>query len=269
MNAADRRAVIARLRRCRVYMMFHTHWDREWYSTATVYQHRAVEFMERVFAVHAPGTAYPAFYLDGQTALLDDYLTLRPHQRGRLRALIRRGRLQVGPWYVMPEEHQPSGESHIRNLETGLRLAAEFGDRAEKVGYLADPITYIPQMPQILRKSGIRFMLHGRGITRQLFDSPQEQLAVAPDGSKVFLLNLSFSYYMDFGTTYETFCDQLFLFAARNLIHSSTTGCPTHSTRARPPESNSADQGKGVAMASTRSRSSGFLRRRAHERGGK
>ena len=224
MEPAERQTVIETLRSYRMFMIFHTHWDREWYSDANVYQHRAMEFMERVFEVHRPGGGYPAFYLDGQTCLLDDYLTICPGRRQQVRDMIAAGQLQTGPWYVMPEEHQPSGESHIRNLETGLRVAEELGDKSEKVGYLCDPITYIPQMPQILRKFGIASMLHGRGVTRDMGRSPQEMLAVAPDGSEVFLIHLNNSYYMDLGVTYEQFLDVVLSWAQGCLIPGSTSG---------------------------------------------
>ncbi len=224
-NAPEIKDVLNQLRQFKIYMIFHTHWDREWYSTANVYQHRAVEFMERVFEVHGSGSPYPAFYLDGQTCLLDDYLGICPKKRDLVKKLVSEGRIQVGPWYVQPEEQQPSAESHIRNLEIGLRIADEFGDRAEKIGYLCDPITYIPQMPQIFKKFGIQAMLHARGITRNHEKSPQEMTAVAPDGSEIFLLHLTSPslYYTDFGTTYDAFLEKLVFVASHGIIAGSTS----------------------------------------------
>jgi mannosylglycerate hydrolase len=224
-NTPDTKAVLEKLRGFNIFMTFHTHWDREWYSTVNVYQHRSVEFMERVFEVHGSGSPYPAFYLDGQTCLLDDYLGICPKKRDLVKKVISEGRIQVGPWYVQPEEQQPSAESHIRNLEIGLRIANEFGDRAEKIGYLCDPITYIPQMPQIFRNFGILSMLHSRGITRNHEKSPQEMTAVSPDGSEVFLLHLTNCslYYIDFGTTYESFLAKLVFVADHGIMAGSTS----------------------------------------------
>jgi hypothetical protein len=216
--------VLEQLRRFKIYMVFHTHWDREWYSTATVYQHRTVEFMQRVLEVHAETSTFPAFYLDGQTCILDDYLRICPGQRQHVARMVAAGRLQIGPWYVQPEEHQPSGESHIRNLELGLGIARDFGDTADKIGYLCDPITYVPQMPQLLRQFGIRSLVHGRGITRDQGRSPQEMTAVAPDGSSVFLFHLTYPYYMDFGITYEAFFAKLLEVAQAGLMTGSSSG---------------------------------------------
>ena len=49
------------------------------------------------------------FLLDGQTVLLEDYLQVRPDQESRVAQLVRGGRLQVGPWYVLADELIPSG----------------------------------------------------------------------------------------------------------------------------------------------------------------
>jgi len=219
----EQQAIIEQLRERRVFMMFHTHWDREWYATTTISQHRAVDLMERVFEVFGGDSPYPAFFLDGQTCLLDDYLSLCKHKRDQLHDMISRGRIHVGPWYVMPEEHQPSAESHIRNLEIGLRIAKELGNQGKPIGYLGDPVTYIPQMPQILKKFGIESMTQFRGISPMREKAPQEMIAVAPDGSEVFFFFTAWSYYMDFGTTYEDFLERLCTFAAP-LIPSSTSG---------------------------------------------
>jgi len=215
---------LEKLRKCNIYMMFHTHWDREWYSDANVYQHRAIEFMERIFKVYDPDSGYPAFYMDGQTCLLDDYLKICPKQYKKVKKMVAGGRIQIGPWYVQPEEHEPSAESHIRNLEIGLEKSAEFGDTSDKIGYLCDPVTYIPQMPQILKKFGIETMLHGRGVTRDMGLSPQEMTAIAPDGSEIYLLHLNSSYYMDFGLTYEDFFKLLIDLTGNYLISGSTSG---------------------------------------------
>ena len=42
--------------------------------------------------------AYPSFELDGQTVILEDYLEVKPENAGRIKKLVEKGRLNIGPW---------------------------------------------------------------------------------------------------------------------------------------------------------------------------
>ena len=55
-----------------------------------------------------------------QTALVDDYLEIRPEAEGRLERLVAAGRLHVGPWMVLMDEFMVSGETIVRDLQMGL-----------------------------------------------------------------------------------------------------------------------------------------------------
>src|SRR3989449_8403925 len=113
------------------HLILHTHWDREWYLPAAAFQARLVavvdELLERLHA--DPG--YRSFLLDGQTVLLEDYLRARPERESDVRALVKTGRLQVGPWYVLADEQIPSGEALVRNLLLGAADAERWGGRLD------------------------------------------------------------------------------------------------------------------------------------------
>ena len=107
---------------------------------------------------------FPSFHFDGQTIVLDDYLEIRPRSRAAARAsLIRAGKIQVGPWYVLADSFLVSGESLIRNLEIGMAIARRFG-RPLEVGYLPDQFGHIAQMPQILAGFGFTTAVLWRGV---------------------------------------------------------------------------------------------------------
>src|SRR5207248_461509 len=82
------------------------------------------------------------FLLDGQMAVVDDYLELRPHAEEQLRRLGASGRLSMGPWYVLMDEFCVSGETIVRDLQLGLERAAAFGG-AMDVGYLPDMFGHV------------------------------------------------------------------------------------------------------------------------------
>jgi Glycosyl hydrolases family 38 N-terminal domain/Alpha mannosidase middle domain len=103
------------------------------------------------------------FMLDGQLATVDDYLEIRPEAEERIRALVQAGRLAIGPWETLVDEFLVDGETTLRNLETGLARAAEFGS-AMPVGYLPDMFGHVAQMPQILRLAGLETAVVWRGV---------------------------------------------------------------------------------------------------------
>src|SRR5579864_2466164 len=94
----------------------HTHWDREWYQTFQQFRMRLVHVVDALLDILDGDGAFSHFMLDGQTIVLDDYLEVQSQHEERLRHYIRAGRIQIGPWYVQPDEFLVSGESLIRNL---------------------------------------------------------------------------------------------------------------------------------------------------------
>ncbi len=53
--------------------------------------------------------SFSHFLLDGQTAMVDDYLEIRPESEPRIRSLAGAGRLSLGPWHSQPDEFLVSG----------------------------------------------------------------------------------------------------------------------------------------------------------------
>jgi len=145
-----------------LYFVVHTHWDREWYQPFQQMRARLVTMADRMIPLVERGTI-PSFHFDGQTIVLDDYLEMRPQAEPRLRNLIRAGKIQVGPWYVLADSFLVSGESLIRNLEIGMAIARRFGQPLD-VGYLPDQFGHIAQMPQILAGFGFTTAVLWRGV---------------------------------------------------------------------------------------------------------
>ncbi len=167
----------------------HTHWDREWYAPFDEFRERLVAMMDTLIELGNAG--FPHFHLDGQTAMIDDYLAVRPERETDIRLLAEDGRLSAGPWVTQMDEFLVSGESHIRNLERGLARAGALG-RALRIGYLPDQFGHIGQMPQILAHEGIDRAVVWRGVPKEI-DRTQFWWQ-APDGSRVLTEYLAFGY---------------------------------------------------------------------------
>ncbi|MGY4707909.1 alpha-mannosidase [Candidatus Bipolaricaulota sp. J31] len=167
-----------------VIVVPHTHWDREWYLRFEEFRWWLVKTIDKLISLCDHDPAY-RFMLDGQVIALQDYLEIRPEREERLRELIREGRIQIGPWYVQPDEALVSGEALIRNLLLGKRLAEAYGGSMCE-GYVPDIFGHIAQLPQILRGFGIdtAFLTRGADGVCDRFGS-SEFLWEAPGGARV------------------------------------------------------------------------------------
>ena len=179
----------------------HTHWDREWYMPLEWFKLKLVDLIDHLLATLEKYPAY-IFHLDAQTVVLEDYLEYRPSRRETLRRYITEGRLVVGPWYLQNDFYLTSGESTIRNLLEGRRIAASFGN-CGKVGYAADQFGNISQLPQILNNFGLDNFVFGRGLADYEVGpqgevitktTPSEFIWEGADGSRVLAVHMAFWY---------------------------------------------------------------------------
>ncbi|MBI4259491.1 MAG: alpha-mannosidase, partial [Actinobacteria bacterium] len=179
-----------------IVLVPHTHWDREWYAPFDVFLERLVAMMDELIELlsREGGGALPHFHLDGQTAMIDDYLAVRPEREEDIRRLARGGRISVGPWFTQQDEFLVSGESLVRNLERGLARARDLAADPDlsPPGYLPDQFGHVGQMPQILLRAGIDRAVVWRGVPREI--DRTAFLWESPDGSGVVTEYLAFGY---------------------------------------------------------------------------
>ena len=190
------------------HLIPHTHWDREWYLPAATFQARLIavvdDLMERLQA--DPG--YRSFLLDGQTVLVEDYLRARPERESDVRALVKTGRLQVGPWYVLADEQIPSGEALVRNLLLGAADAERLGGRLD-VLYSPDAFGHPAAWPTLAREFGIRYGVVWRGLGGEAGQERDLYRWRGLDGKDVLLWHLPPAGY-EIGAALPTDADRLF-----------------------------------------------------------
>lgn len=175
----------------KVFVVSHTHWDREWYFTKTSFQMMGVDMMEHLINVLESDAGFASFLLDGQLIALEDYLEVYPHRRDTITRLVKEGRLVLGPWYMLPDEYLASGEAHIRNFLEGSRLAQGFGG-GQRLGYLPDSFGHPAQIPQLIKGLGMQELIFWRGPGPEVKSS--EFIWEGPDGTTILALNMAFGY---------------------------------------------------------------------------
>ncbi|MBV2354148.1 alpha-mannosidase [Streptomyces sp. J2-1] len=159
----------------------HFHWDREWYEPFQVFRHRLVSALDTVLESAETNPDF-RFTVDGQMAAVEDYLQMRPENRERVAALVREGRLAVGPWLILLDEFLCSGETIVRNLRMGWTAAEALGG-SMPIGYLPDMFGHVAQMPQILARAGFEHAALWRGVPGTVDGHAFRWRA--PDGSEV------------------------------------------------------------------------------------
>jgi len=174
-----------------VYVVPHTHWDREWYQPHELFRWRLVQMIDELLDHMEAHPEYRCFNLDGQSIVIADYLELRLENEGRLRAMIEAGRILIGPWWVQPDEFLPTGESHIRSFQKGIRFAERLGGSL-KIGHCADQFGHIAQMPQLMSQLGLTSACLWRGVPDSV--PGWSFWWQAPDGTRLPVLYLRNSY---------------------------------------------------------------------------
>lgn len=178
-----------------VHIISHSHWDREWYMPFEYHRAYLVKLIDDCLELFEKDPDFKCFHLDGHTALIEDYLEIRPQNGEKIAKYVSEGRFGVGPWYVLQDEFLTSGEANIRNLLVGTDIAKKLG-RLTRVGYFPDAFGNAGQMPQILSQAGMRGIAFGRGVKaigadNEVFEDSEyasrysEIYWQSPDGTKL------------------------------------------------------------------------------------
>lgn len=171
-----------------IYVIAHTHWDREWYFTenrSIIYS--LVNFDEIVNYLE-DNDNFDSFLLDGQTSIIDDYIKFRPENEIRVKKLIKDKRIITGPWFTQTDTLVIDGESIIRNLLIGTREAKNLGGY-QKIGYLPDSFGMNEQMPMIYYNFGLKYTAFRRGIADHLMNK-REFIWKSPSGKEIKAFNI-------------------------------------------------------------------------------
>ena len=176
-----------------IHLVSHTHWDREWYLPAVRFRQLLVGLVDDLLAEPpAPGGS---FLLDAQTVVLDDYLAIRPDRAETLKALVKRGALEAGPWFVQADELLPGGEALVRNLLAGQRAMRAIGAEAPPVLYCPDTFGHPAALPTLALGFGCRVVIASRGYGGTRWPPGDTAWWRGPDGERVLFYHLARSGY--------------------------------------------------------------------------
>ncbi|MDR0299492.1 MAG: alpha-mannosidase [Streptococcaceae bacterium] len=148
----------------KVYIISHSHLDREWYMPYEQHHMRVVELFDEIIDSFEHDPSFKFFHVDGQTIPLDDYLEVKPENRQLIEKYIAEGRLKIGPFYILQDDFLISSEAHVRNTLVGLEEVEKYHGQPVKLGYFPDTFGNMGQTPQMMKKMGLDAAAFGRGV---------------------------------------------------------------------------------------------------------
>ena len=171
-----------------------THWDREWYKPFQEFRRELVKLIDLLLGIFDSDPEY-YFMLDGQTIILEDYLEVRPEKKDKLFELIKQGKIDIGPWYILPDEWLVSGESLIRNLEYSIDLTTQYNLPIMSIAYLPDMFGHSSAIPQLLEDiTDLKTVIIWRGVGPEISTVAFNWKGYKDSSSHLFAIYLPFGY---------------------------------------------------------------------------
>lgn len=146
----------------KVYAYLHTHWDREWYREFEEFRLRLIEVFDDVLK-KLESNEIPAFYFDGQTAALEDYLEIKPEKEEVVKNFIKSKKIYIGPYFCSTDSFLVDAESLIKNLQLGFAYSKSL-DNKNYIAYHADTFGHSAYLPEIIKYFGIKNAIFWRGL---------------------------------------------------------------------------------------------------------
>ena len=172
----------------KVHIVTYTHWDREFRWEFERTRMRLVDLFDHLFEIMEQREDYRSFLCDGQFTLIADYLEIRPEMKETVKKYVKEGRLEIGPWFTLPDCAPIQGESIVRNIQYGTKKSKEFGEPL-KCGYNVFSFGQIGQLPQIYADFDIDNIVFYKYMDPKK-SKYHEFIWEAPDGTRAFASHL-------------------------------------------------------------------------------
>ena len=172
----------------RVHLISHTHWDREWYEPHEAFRFRLNHLFEVLLDCLKNDPKF-TFFLDGQTAMLEDAMAVRPGLLTSLRPYFDSGQLEIGPWYIQADHYLVSRKSIEENLKLATRMCRDWGITPCQIAYIPDQFGHPACLPDIFNDFGMPVAFAKRGLAE---DTPPVLRWKGSSGKEVILLYQSY-----------------------------------------------------------------------------
>lgn len=163
----------------------HTHIDVAWLWTLDVTKDKATRSFSTVMELMEQ---YPEYkFMASQPQLLDYVKHRKPELFQKIKEKVQEGRFEVeGGMWLEPDCNLTSGESLVRQFLHGKQFMKEEFDKDNIVLWLPDAFGYSAALPQIMKKSGIKYFVTSKISWSEFNQMPYDTfLWQGIDGSKI------------------------------------------------------------------------------------
>ena len=201
----------------KVFLYIHTHWDREWYREFQEFRLRLIEVVDDILN-KLENEEIPYFYFDGQTSAIEDYLEIYPEKREKIKELIKKNKLSIGPFYCSADSFLVSCEFLLRNLSIGIKYSKNMGCN-NFIGYLSDTFGHSESIPTILKTAEIKTAMLWRGLgelpSEFLWNDIAVTYLIQGYFQDIFSLNIS---YKEKAKLLTAFIDKIAQRSSKNIL---------------------------------------------------
>lgn len=179
------------MKKWKIHFIPQTHWDKEWYFTKDVSDIFLIDNIDKIYDIYKRNSQeFDKYIYDGQYSVVDDYLRYFPENKKKVEELVQAKKLVLGPWYTQTDTFNATGESIVRNLLVGTKSTEKLGGDTMHVGYIPDSFGFNANLPQILKKSNLKGLVHWRGIYQKQIEKGVFNQWTGIDGTTVPIYNL-------------------------------------------------------------------------------
>ena len=181
------------MKKQKVYMIGNAHLDPAWVWS---WQEGSCEAKATIRSALDRMKEFPDFkFVCSSSSVYQWVEDFDPDMFEEIKERVAEGRfIIVGGWKVQPDCNLPSGENFARMSLYSQRYFQETFGKMAKVGYNVDSFGHNAMMPQILRKSGMKYYVYMRPMEYEKAMKDNVFTWEAPDGSKVTAFRINEAY---------------------------------------------------------------------------
>lgn len=146
----------------KVYVVHHTHWDCEWYFTMDQSNIQLNYHLKELLRAIERGQVNK-YVLDGQASLIDEFIRLNPNAKKIISEYVKKGNLDIGPWYTQTDQFLVQGESIYQNLKLGMEVLKSLGGTSDTI-YVPDSFGQNDEVIDIYKIFNFDKLVFWRGL---------------------------------------------------------------------------------------------------------
>lgn len=170
-----------------IYLLPFSHFDLAWTGTTPECLSRAYRIFTEAINIAKANLGYH-YFIDNMF-YLEKYISSHPEKLESLRGLVKKGQIELNPLWIINFQDDNDGELYVRNLLYTKKFIKDTFGIEPTVASMTDLPEWMPQLPQILAKCGINFVVMSR-------NGPKNDRLFwwrSPDGTKLL------TYWMGYG----------------------------------------------------------------------